>query len=98
MIENAGSDSAVEQDLTGRTPHDLAMQRLFARGLAIHTAVASAADCPTAAERLQRHLDDLDASIRDIRSAIFTVEVARRSGRCPDTRYSLFGDGDALGR
>lgn len=54
--------------------------RRFATGLAMQGTARLAEDHPEIADRLQRHVDDLDATIRDMRSAIFKIEVARSSG------------------
>jgi signal transduction histidine kinase len=69
-----------DRERIGRDLHDTVLQELFATGLAMQGTARLAEGHPEIADRLQRHIDDLDATIRDIRSAIFNIEVARSSG------------------
>ncbi len=41
---------------------------------------ARIAEHPEVAVRLQQHIDDIDCTIRQIRSAIFEIEIARSAG------------------
>lgn len=59
-----------ERDRIARDLHDLAIQRLFATGMTLQSAVRFV-DHPKASERLLRAVDDLDATIKIIRSTIF---------------------------
>jgi signal transduction histidine kinase len=68
-----------DRERIGRDLHDTAIQRLFATGLAMH-GTALIADRPEVVERLQQHIDDIDDTIRQIRSAIFEMNIARSSG------------------
>lgn len=61
-----------DRDRIGRDLHDLVIQRLFAVGLGLETLSRSAAD-PAMAGRLASAVDDLDATIRDIRRSIFAL-------------------------
>lgn len=61
-----------DRDRIGRDLHDLVIQRLFAVGLGLETLSRSAAD-PATARRLASAVDDLDATIRDIRRSIFAL-------------------------
>ncbi|MFI6284535.1 GAF domain-containing sensor histidine kinase [Streptomyces sp. NPDC051018] len=59
-----------ERERIARDLHDLAIQRLFATGMTLQSA-RRFVDDPRAAERLVRAIDDLDETIKIIRSAIF---------------------------
>ncbi|MFD0265572.1 GAF domain-containing protein [Streptomyces sp. NPDC127106] len=59
-----------DHDRIARDLHDLAIQRLFATGMTLQSAQRFV-DHPEAAERLARAVDDLDATIKIIRSTIF---------------------------
>ena len=60
--------------------HDTVIQRLFATGLGLQSAVRAIAD-PAAARRVQEAVDELDKTIRQIRSTIFALESPRAPGR-----------------
>jgi signal transduction histidine kinase len=60
--------------------HDTVIQRLFATGLGLQSTVRSI-DNPAAAERVQEAVDELDETIRQIRSTIFSLQNPRMSGR-----------------
>ncbi|MEV0489775.1 sensor histidine kinase [Streptomyces atratus] len=68
-----------DRDRIARDLHDLAIQRLFATGMTLQSAVRFV-DHPQASERLLRAVDDLDETIKIIRSTIFGLR-ARESGR-----------------
>jgi signal transduction histidine kinase len=59
--------------------HDTVIQRLFATGLGLQGTVR-AIDNPVAAARVQEAVDDLDETIRHIRSTIFALEGPRLAG------------------
>ncbi|MCW2784053.1 MAG: hypothetical protein JWP74_570 [Marmoricola sp.] len=61
-----------DRDRIGRDLHDLVIQRLFAVGLGLES-VARLTDKPAVAERLGLAIDDLDATIKDIRRTIFAL-------------------------
>ena len=61
-----------DRDRIGRDLHDLVIQRLFAVGLGLQGA-ARLTDRPEVGERLERAVDDLDATIKDIRRTIFAL-------------------------
>ncbi|WP_070013272.1 GAF domain-containing sensor histidine kinase, partial [Streptomyces abyssalis] len=63
-----------ERDRIARDLHDLAIQRLFATGMTLQSAVRFV-DHPKAGERLLRAVDDLDATIKIIRSTIFGLRA-----------------------
>ncbi|WP_329173172.1 GAF domain-containing sensor histidine kinase [Streptomyces sp. NBC_01477] len=68
-----------DRDRIARDLHDLAIQRLFATGMTLQSAVRFV-DHPEASERLVRAVDDLDETIKIIRSTIFGLRV-HESGR-----------------
>ncbi|MFJ3175325.1 GAF domain-containing protein [Streptomyces roseus] len=59
-----------DHERIARDLHDLAIQRLFATGMTLQSAQRFV-DHPEASERLARAVDDLDATIKIIRSTIF---------------------------
>lgn len=63
-----------DRDRIARDLHDLAIQRLFATGMTLQSA-ARFVDHPQASERLLRAVDDLDETIKIIRSTIFGLRV-----------------------
>lgn len=58
--------------------HDTVIQKLFAAGMALQGAARLAE--PLVAERIQGTIDDLDLTIRDIRSTIFALQVETGAG------------------
>ena len=67
-----------DRDRIARDLHDLAIQRLFATGISVQSALRFV-EHPEARERLLRAVDDLDETTRIIRSTIFGLR--RREGR-----------------
>jgi signal transduction histidine kinase len=67
-----------DRDRIGRDLHDLVIQRLFAIGLGLQ-GVGRLVDQPQVAARLDTAVDDLDATIRDIRRSIFALSTADES-------------------
>jgi signal transduction histidine kinase len=61
-----------ERERIARDLHDDVIQRLFATGLSLQAA-AQVIKEPAAAQRVMRAVDDLDASIRQVRSTIFEL-------------------------
>ncbi|MFI0813086.1 sensor histidine kinase [Streptomyces echinatus] len=66
-----------DRDRIARDLHDLAIQRLFATGMTLQSA-GRFIEHPEAAERVLRAVDDLDETIKIIRSTIFGLRA--RSG------------------
>jgi signal transduction histidine kinase len=62
-----------DRDRIARDLHDLVIQRLFATGMALEGAVRGM-EPPEKAERVRRAVDDLDATIREIRTTIFALQ------------------------
>ena len=68
-----------DRDRIGRDLHDLVIQRLFAVGLGLQGA-ARMVERTEVSERLERAVDDLDATIKDIRRAIFGLGAMESAG------------------
>ncbi|MGW2403819.1 GAF domain-containing protein [Streptomyces sp. NPDC001739] len=71
-----------DRDRIARDLHDLAIQRLFATGITLQSATRLI-DRPEAAERVGRAVNDLDTTIKIIRSTIFGL---RTTGEGKDGR------------
>lgn len=69
-----------DRDRIARDLHDLAIQRLFATGMTLQSTTRAIADRPEAAERVRRAVDDLDTTIRIVRSTIFDLRTTDGSG------------------
>ena len=69
-----------ERERIGRELHDTVVQRLFATGLGMQ-GTARLTDRPEVRDRLQKHIAELDETIRQIRSAIFELDAPRLIGR-----------------
>ncbi|MFJ2738156.1 GAF domain-containing sensor histidine kinase [Streptomyces sp. NPDC087440] len=63
-----------ERDRIARDLHDLAIQRLFATGMTLQS-VERLVEHPQATERIGRAVDDLDTTIKIIRSTIFGLRA-----------------------
>jgi signal transduction histidine kinase len=59
-----------DRERIARDLHDLVIQRLFAAGLGLQS-VATRVSPPSAADRIEKTVVELDAVIRELRSAIF---------------------------
>ncbi|MET9624717.1 GAF domain-containing protein [Streptomyces sp. NPDC006464] len=89
-----------DRDRIARDLHDLAIQRLFATGMTLQSAQRFV-DHPEATERLGRAVDDLDATIKIIRSTIFGLrgqgderqprKLRARAVRAVDTAGAALG-------
>jgi signal transduction histidine kinase len=65
-----------DRDRIGRDLHDLVIQRLFAVGLQLQGAVRmSTADPEQARTRVNRAVDELDGTIRELRSTIYGLQA-----------------------
>ncbi|MFI1097812.1 GAF domain-containing protein [Streptomyces sp. NPDC020917] len=69
-----------DRDRIARDLHDLAIQRLFATGMTLQSTLRFV-DHPQASERLLRAVDDLDETIKIIRSTIFGLRTAEAERR-----------------
>jgi signal transduction histidine kinase len=63
-----------DRERIARDLHDVVIQRLFATGMQLQGAVPQAAR-PEAVVRINQAVDDLDATIRDIRRSIFELRA-----------------------
>ncbi|MFG2616457.1 GAF domain-containing protein [Streptomyces sp. NPDC048507] len=77
-----------DHDRIARDLHDLAIQRLFATGMTLQSAQRFV-DHPQASERLARAVDDLDATIKIIRSTIFGLREHETPGQTSKLRSRL---------
>jgi signal transduction histidine kinase len=67
-----------DRERIARDLHDVVIQRLFATGMQLQSAVPHTTR-PEVAKRINTAVDDLDATIRDIRRSI--LELRTPSGR-----------------
>jgi PAS domain S-box-containing protein len=65
---------AADRDRIARDLHDTVIQRLFGTGLGLQSLMATVGD--PARGRLEQAIDDLDDTIRELRSAIFSLQSA----------------------
>ena len=65
-----------DRERIARDLHDTVIQRLFAVGLSLQAALASVSD-PKTTERIETAIDEIDGTIRDIRTAIFSLHARR---------------------
>ena len=82
-----------DRDRIARDLHDLAIQRLFGSGLSLQAALGRLADRPEVSARIHSVVNDLDETIKVIRSTIYAL---REQGR-PETgglRSDLLGEAD----
>ncbi|MBG0561045.1 GAF domain-containing sensor histidine kinase [Actinoplanes aureus] len=64
-----------DRERIARDLHDVVIQRLFATGMQLQGAVTSAGARPEVVKRINAAVDDLDATIRDIRRSIFELRA-----------------------
>lgn len=64
-----------DRDRIARDLHDLVIQRLFATGMQLDS-VGRLIERPEAAQRVRTAVDDLDATIKEIRSTIYALHAA----------------------
>ena len=70
-----------DRERIGRDLHDTVIQRLFATGLSLQAAQRRLGDQPEVAERLERAVDDIDATVREIRATIFALQSSNAAER-----------------
>ena len=68
-----------DRERIARELHDTVIQRLFATGLTLQ-ATTRLVDRPEVVDRLQSMVEDLDETVRHVRSAIFELHAARLPG------------------
>jgi signal transduction histidine kinase len=85
-----------DRERIARDLHDVVIQRLFATGLQLQTAAKLIAR-PEAADRVRQAITALDATIRDIRAAIFELRVPGTESLRGSVRTLVDRAGDSLG-
>jgi signal transduction histidine kinase len=85
-----------DRERIARDLHDVVIQRLFATGLQLQTA-AKLAGRPEVAERIRQAITALDATIRDIRGAIFELQAPDAQSLRAEIRALVDRAAEALG-
>jgi len=85
-----------DRERIARDLHDVVIQRLFATGMQLQGAVAHAGR-PEAVKRINAAVDDLDATIRDIRRSIFELRTPVGTSLRTELREAVDAAADALG-
>ncbi|MGQ4418535.1 GAF domain-containing sensor histidine kinase [Streptomyces sp. SAS_269] len=78
-----------DRDRIARDLHDLVIQRLFAGALSLQSTLGRVSDRPQASERIQRVVDDLDDTIKIIRSTIYALRERDQARRGSGLRAQL---------
>jgi len=78
-----------DRDRIARDLHDHVIQRIFAVGLGLQSTLRRLSD-KALEERVIGYINELDATIADIRSTIFSLQH-EQSGDAPSLRNQLFG-------
>lgn len=63
-----------ERERIGRDLHDTVIQRLFATGLSLQATIRRVEDQPEVATRVEQAVDDIDDTVKQIRSTIFQLQ------------------------
>lgn len=82
-----------DRERIARDLHDTVIQRMFASGLSLQGLAARESD-PVVADRLRQVIDDLDETVRHIRTTIFELQRPRIPGR--STRQEIIDIVDEL--
>lgn len=85
-----------DRERIARDLHDVVIQRLFATGLQLQTAAQLAAR-PELGARINTAVDDLDSTIRDIRTAIFELRTPISATLRTELRQLVLSAADSLG-
>ncbi|MFD8334756.1 GAF domain-containing protein [Streptomyces solisilvae] len=78
-----------DRDRIARDLHDLVIQRLFAGALSLQSALGRVSDRPQVSERVQRVVDDLDDTIKIIRSTVYALREHDQARRGSGLRAQL---------
>jgi signal transduction histidine kinase len=84
-----------ERARIARDLHDVVIQRLFATAMTL-TGAVRLIDRPEAASRVHSAVDDLDETIRQIRSTIFALQSTERAASGGGLRSRILGVVDAV--
>ncbi|WP_234430916.1 GAF domain-containing sensor histidine kinase [Streptomyces sp. NRRL F-4489] len=87
-----------DRDRIARDLHDLVIQRLFAGALTLQSTLGRVADRPQVGERVQRVVDDLDDTIKIIRSTIYGLREHDRDRLGAGLRSRLVAATDRAGQ
>ena len=74
QAERAQFTLVADRERIARDLHDHVIQRLFAVGMSLQAAAHGIADA-RALDRIENCVEELDATIRDVRSTIFSLEI-----------------------
>ncbi|HEX6497463.1 MAG TPA: GAF domain-containing protein [Micromonosporaceae bacterium] len=85
-----------DRERIARDLHDVVIQRLFATGLHLQSASRLVAK-PEVGERINAAVDDLDSTIREIRSAIFELRTPMAATLRADIRATVDAAASSLG-
>jgi signal transduction histidine kinase len=85
-----------DRERIARDLHDVVIQRLFATGLRLQTA-ARLAVRPDVTDRISASVDDLDTTIRDIRTAIFELRTPTSASLRVELRAAIDAAAESLG-
>jgi signal transduction histidine kinase len=85
-----------DRERIARDLHDVVIQRLFATGMQLQGAVAHAGR-PETVKRINAAVDDLDATIRDIRRSIFELRAPTGPSLRTELRETVEAAAEALG-
>ncbi|MFG1605174.1 GAF domain-containing sensor histidine kinase [Actinoplanes sp. NPDC049265] len=85
-----------DRERIARDLHDVVIQRLFATGMQLQGAAAQAVR-PEAAQRINAAVDDLDATIRDIRRSIFELRAPAGTSLRTELRDAVEAAAGTLG-
>jgi signal transduction histidine kinase len=85
-----------DRERIARDLHDVVIQRLFATGLQLQSAAPMNAR-PEVAKRINAAVDDLDATIRDIRRTIFELRTPMSAALRTEIREAVEVAAESLG-
>jgi len=86
-----------DRERIARDLHDVVIQRLFATGLQLQSAMPLCSGRPEIGKRINTAVDDLDSTIRDIRRAIFELRTPMSAALRTELREAVDLAADGLG-